>query len=144
MTSPADAGSSAGFLERYDRLLAEISELLEAIPEVQQESQGPSGLRVRVADSDREVRITPLEEQALVHFVFGHSTLGTLHRAEHHASRPFGDRPPDTVKLIRQILAFLTEGAEPRWLTRRPPPAGSGVRETDESPALDELELPLD
>ncbi|CAN5164922.1 hypothetical protein BH18GEM1_BH18GEM1_20550 [soil metagenome] len=138
----AAPGADAGFTERYRHLLGEIGDLLEAIPEVLQEPHGPSGLRIHFAPTEREVRITPLEDQGLVHFVFGHTTLGTLHRAEHHASRPFGDGPPDAARLVRQLLAFLIEGAEPRWLTHRPPPDSPAVRETDPGSAV--LELPLD
>ena len=85
---------------------------------------------------------TALEDQALVHFVFGHTTLGTLHRAEHHAARPFGDGPPDVPRLLRQILSFLIEGVEPRWLTRRAAPSHT-VRD-DQDPKTEILELPLE
>jgi hypothetical protein len=109
---------------------------------VEHELHGPTGLRIRFAPTDREVRVTALEDQDLVHFVFGHTTLGTLHRAEHHAARPFGDGPPDVPRLLRQILSFLIEGVEPRWLTRRPAP-GHEVRD-DEDPKTEILELPLE
>lgn len=133
-------GPEAGFLERYDHLVAELSDLLAAIPELEIEPHGPSGLRIGFPPTHREVRVTALEEQGFVHFVFGHATLGTLHRAEHHATRPFGDARPDVPRLARQVLAFLIEGVEPRWLTHRPaePP-------TAREPGPDEtLELPLD
>lgn len=130
-------GAEASFHDRYEHLLEEITQLLEDIPEVEMEPHGP-GARIRFPPTDREIRITPLEEQRLIHLVFGHQTLGTLHRAEHHASRPFGDRPPKVTLLLRQILTFLIEGTEPRWLTRRgkpphPPEAEEGT-----------LELPLE
>ncbi len=133
-------GADATFDERYDHLLRELGELLEELPEIDVEAHGTTGLRMRFEPSEREVRITRLEEQGLVHFVFGHATLGTLHRAEHHASRPFGDKPPDVPRLLRQLLNFLIEGVEPRWLTERPSEDGQAVRE---SPGQ-ELELPLD
>lgn len=139
MTPAADADTPA-FGERYDRLLRELTDLLDEIPTVENEPHGPSGLRIGFPTSEREVRITPLEDQALVHFVFGHAALGS--RAEHHASRPFGEGPPDVTKLLRQLLAFLIEGSEPRWLTRRPPADSSAVREADRQSV--ELELPLD
>lgn len=135
-------GTGSSFQERYEALIEELGDLLEEIPEIEAEPHGPAGLRIRFAPTEREVRITSLEEQALVHFVFGHSTLGTLHRAEHHASHPFGPKRPDAPRLLQQILDFLIEGREPRWLTRRPsgmPPAAR------EGPSEDEtLELPLD
>ena len=46
-------------------------------------------------DTDREVRVTALEDQDLVHFVFGHTTLGTLHRAEHRDGGEEGEGEPD-------------------------------------------------
>lgn len=135
-------GTGASFQERYEALIQDMADLLEEIPEIEAEPHGPSGLRIRFAPTDREVRITSLEDQALVHFVFGHTTLGTLHRAEHHASRPFGPDRPDAPRLLRQILNFLIEGSEPRWLSRRPsaaPPAAREGSSEDEA-----LELPLD
>jgi hypothetical protein len=130
-------GAEASFHDRYTHLLEEITHLLEEVPEVEMDLHDP-GARIRFSPTDREVRITPLEEQRLIHLVFGHATLGTLHRAEHHASRPFGDRPPNVALLLRQILNFLIEGVEPGWLTRRgkhphPPEAEGGT-----------LELPLE
>ncbi len=133
-------GDGASFDERYDHLVKEMDDLLEEIPEIETESLGTSGLKIRFSPTEREVRVTPLDEQALVHFVFAHTTLGTLHRAEHHASRPFGAARPDVPKLLRQILNFLIEGIEPRWLVQRPP-AEPRVREGGDSPVL---ELPLD
>ena len=138
----AGPGTEATFENRYTHLLKEIEDLLEELPEIEREPLGPAGLRIRFGPTDREVRITPLEDQSLVHFVFGHATLGTLHRAEHHASRPFGDGPPDPERLLRQILGFLIEGVEPRWLNRRPPAGSSSVREPTPESAV--LELPLD
>lgn len=133
-------GPEATFLERYEHLLDELVGLLSAIPELEIEPHGPRGARIGFPATDREVRVTPLEEQRFVHFVFGHATLGTLHRAEHHAARPFGEGPPDVPRLARQLLGFLVEGAEPRWLTQRPAeppePRKPGPGET--------LELPLD
>jgi len=134
-------GDGASFPERYDHLVREIGDLLEEIPEIETEPLGTSGLRIRFAPTEREVRVTPLEEQGLVHFVFAHTTLGTLHRAEHHASRPFGGVRPDVPKLLRQLLNFLIEGIEPRWLehrTREPK-----VREGTDGESV-VLELPLD
>lgn len=134
-------GDGASFPERYGHLIEEMADLLEELPEIEVESLGTSGLKLRFAPTEREVRITPLEEQALVHFVFAHTTLGTLHRAEHHASRPFGQIRPDAPKLLRQILSFLIEGIEPRWLSQRhsePRVAREGVPEDEV------LELPLD
>lgn len=135
-----DAGST--FEERYEHLLRELAELYEPLSELEVEAHGPLGLRIRFPPTEREVRITSLEEQGFVHFVFGHSTLGTLHRAEHHAARPFGDRAPDVPKLARQILGFLVEGTEPRWLARRP--AREEASPSAEPPDDDVLELPLD
>lgn len=135
-------GAEASFGDRYTHLVRELADLLEELPEIERDPHGPAGLRMRFAPTDREVRITALEDQSLVHFVFGHATLGTLHRAEHHASRPFGDGPPDAERLLRQILAFLLEGAEPRWLSRRPAGDSSAVRESSPESAV--LELPLD
>lgn len=133
-------GPEADFLERYDHLVGELADLLSTIPELEVEPHGPSGLRVAFPPAIREVRITPLEEQGFVHFVFGHTTLGTLHRAEHHATRPFGDVRPDVPRLARQLLAFLVEGAEPRWLSNRP----VEPRAAPEPTADGTLELPLD
>jgi hypothetical protein len=133
-------GDGASFTERYDYLVQEMADLLEEIPEVEVESRGTAGLRIFFSPTEREVRVTPLEEQALIHFVFAHTTLGTLHRAEHHASRAFGQSRPDAPKLLRQILNFLIEGIEPRWLRQRPPE--TGVREG--TTADEVLELPLD
>ena len=82
-----------------------------------------------------------LEEQGFVHFVFGHATLGTLHRAEHHASHPFGETPPDVPRLVRQLIGFLVEGAEPRWLTERPEPGAPATRADTRGDTT--LELPL-
>lgn len=133
-------GESASFQERYAHLIEEMADLLEELPEIEVE-RGTSGLKLRFAPTEREVRITPLEEQALVHFVFAHTTLGTLHRAEHHASRPFGQIRPDAPKLLRQLLNFLIEGIEPRWLSQR----STEPRVAREGPVEDEvLELPLD
>jgi hypothetical protein len=131
----------AAFPERYDHLVGEMADLLEEIPEIEVERLGTSGLKIRFPPTEREVRVTPLEEQALVHFVFAHTTLGTLHRSEHHASRPFGQLRPDAPRLLRQILNFLIEGLEPRWLSQRP----SEPRAAREgSPEGEVLELPLD
>lgn len=134
--------SGTGFRERYDHLLDDLRGFLEELPQIEHEAHGPAGLRIRFAPTDREVRMTALEDQALVHFVFGHTTLGTLHRAEHHAARPFGDRAPDVPRLLRQILSFLIEGIEPRWLVHRPAPEATDREEG--SPAPEVLELPLD
>lgn len=133
-------GDGAGFSERYEHLVQEMEDLLEEIPEIDTESLGTSGLRMRFGPTEREIRVTPLDDQGLVHFVFAHTTMGTLHRAEHHASRPFGAVRPDVPKLLRQLLNFLIEGIEPRWLVQKPPPAEPTVREGT-SPVL---ELPLD
>ncbi len=133
-------GPEADFLARYEHLLEELSELLGAIPELEVEPRGSSGLRVAFPPTTREVRVTSLEEQGFVHFVFGHATLGTLHRAEHHATRPFGDARPDVPRLARQLLAFLIEGAEPRWLSKRPDETRSVRGASPEGT----LELPLD
>lgn len=139
--TPAGPGDEAGFQMRYDHLVRELVDLLEEVPEIDVERHGPSGVRLHFPPTDREVRITSLEDQRLVHFVFGHATLATLHRAEHHASRPFGDRAPDVPRLLRQILRFLVEGVEPKWLTR----PRESPRQARESPASDEeLELPLE
>jgi hypothetical protein len=135
-------GADATFQERYEALIQEMSDLLEEIPEIGAEPQGTTGLKIFFAPTEREVRVTPLEEQALVHFVFGHTTLGTLHRAEHHASRPFGAGRPDVPKLLRQLLNFLIEGIEPRWLTERPPEFPRTAREGTVEDEV--LELPLD
>ncbi|MGH7550041.1 MAG: hypothetical protein ACREK3_04720 [Gemmatimonadota bacterium] len=136
-----EGGAEADFRGHYDRLLEDLRGFLEEIPQVEHEPHGPTGLRIRFDPTDREVRMTALEDQALVHFVFGHTTLGTLHRAEHHAARPFGDRPPDVPRLLRQILSFLIEGIEPRWLTHRPAPESP---DHEGGPAPEVLELPLD
>ena len=139
--TPEGPGDEAGFQRRYDHLVRQLLDLLEEVPEIDVEPHGPSGVRLHFPPTDREVRITSLEDPRLVHFVFSHATLATLHRAEHHASRPFGDRAPDVPRLLRQILRFLVEGAEPKWLTR----PREGPRHARESPASDEeLELPLD
>lgn len=134
--------TDASFQERYDHLLGELVEVLGQIPEIETEPLGTTGVRLGYEPTEREVRITALEEQGFVHFVFGHATLGTLHRAEHHASRPFGDSPPDVPRLVRQLIGFLVEGAEPRWLTERPEPDSSAMRA--ERAAGETLELPLD
>ncbi|MGH7572891.1 MAG: hypothetical protein ACREMK_13770 [Gemmatimonadota bacterium] len=139
--APPEGEPGAGFRERYDRLLEDLQGFLEELPQVEHEPHGPTGLRIHFAPTDREVRMTALEDQAMVHFVFGHTTLGTLHRAEHHAARPFGDHPPDVPRLLRQILSFLIEGVEPRWLTHRPAPEST---DREEGPAPEVLELPLD
>ena len=131
----------ASFQERYDHLLAEIVDVLGRIPEIETEAIGTAGLKLRYEPTEREVRITALEEQGFVHFVFGHATLGTLHRAEHHASHPFGDTPPDVARLVRQLIGFLVEGAEPRWLSERPEPDSTATRA--ERPGSETLELPL-
>lgn len=138
--TPEGEPSGAGFQDRYDRLLEDLRGFLEELPQIGHEPHGPKGLRIHFAPTDREVRMTALEDQAMVHFVFGHMTLGTLHRAEHHAARPFGDRPPDVPRLLRQILSFLIEGVEPRWLTHRTVPDSTDR----EGPAPEVLELPLD
>lgn len=135
-------GAEAAFSERFDSLVRDLADLLEEIPEVDREPHGTAGIRIHFAPTTREVRITPLEEQGLVHFVFGHATLGTLHRAEHHASRAFGEGPPDVPRLLRQILLFLIEGIEPRWLTERPAEGPSGGRDAADGDSV--LELPLD
>jgi len=138
---PPGPGDEAEFEARYEHLVRELVDLLEEVPEIEVEPHGPSGVRLRFPPTDREVRITSLDAQRFVHFVFSHATLGTLHRAEHHASRPFGDRSPDVPRLLRQILRFLVEGAEPKWLTKRSDPP----RPARENLAPDpELELPLD
>lgn len=139
--APPGGEPRAGFRQRYDRLLDDLRGFLEELPQIGHEPHGPTGLRIHFAPTDREVRMTALEDQAMVHFVFGHTTLGTLHRAEHHAARPFGDRPPDVPRLLRQILSFLIEGVEPRWLTHRPDPESTA---REEGPAPEVLELPLD
>lgn len=141
--------TEAGFRERYDHLRDELGQLLGEIPELEVEPHGADGLRVAFPPTEREVRITPLDEQQFVHFVFGHATLGTLHRAEHHASRPFADQPPDLPRLARQLLGFLIEGREPGWIrsgqgsVREPRGAGSD-REPEDEGEGEELELPLD
>lgn len=141
---PVDPGAS--FRERYDHLVDELAAVIEEIPELEVEPQGTDGLRVRFPPTDREVRITPLEEQSFVHFVFGHATVGTLHRAEHHASRPFADAPPDVPRLARQLLDFLIEGTEPRWLSQRPEPTEERERPRPRSEEEPDgtLELPLE
>lgn len=134
--------ADASFQERYDHLLGELVDVLGQIPEIETEAIGSTGLKLAYEPTEREVRITALEEQGFVHFVFGHATLGTLHRAEHHASRPFGDVPPDVPRLVRQLIGFLVEGAEPRWLSERPEPGSSATRA--ERSRGETLELPLD
>lgn len=134
--------ADASFEERYDHLLGELVDVLGQIPEIETEPIGTTGLRLGYEPTEREVRITALEEQGFVHFVFGHATLGTLHRAEHHASRPFGDTPPDVSRLVRQLIGFLVEGAEPRWLSERPEPESSATRA--ERAGGETLELPLE
>jgi hypothetical protein len=131
----------ASFQERYDHLLAELVDVLGRIPEIETEAIGSAGLKLRYEPTEREVRITALEEQGFVQFVFGHATLGTLHRAEHHASHPFGDTPPDVTRHVRQLIGFLVEGAEPRWLSERPEPDSAATRA--ERPSGETLELPL-
>jgi hypothetical protein len=137
---PAPA-ADASFQERYDDLLAEIVDVLGRIPEIETEPIGTTGVRLRYEPTEREVRITALEEQSFVHFVFGHATLGTLHRAEHHASHPFGEASPDVPRLVRQLIGFLVEGIEPRWLSERPEPEATASRA--ERPGAETLELPL-
>lgn len=134
---PADAS----FQERYDHLLRELVDVFDRIPEIETEPIGSAGIRLSYEPTEREVRITALEEQGFVHFVFGHATLGTLHRAEHHASHPFGDTPPDVARLVRQLIGFLVEGIEPRWLSERPEPDSPASRA--ERPGGETLELPL-
>ena len=131
----------ASFEERYDHLLGELVDVLGRIPEIETEPIGTSGIKLSYEPTEREVRITALEEQGFVHFVFGHATLGTLHRAEHHASHPFGETPPDVSRLVRQLIGFLVEGIEPRWLTERPEPDSTATRA--ERPGEETLELPL-
>jgi hypothetical protein len=131
----------ASFEERYDHLLGELVDVLGRIPEIETEPIGTSGIKLSYEPTEREVRITALEEQGFVHFVFGHATLGTLHRAEHHASHPFGETPPDVSRLVRQLIGFLVEGIEPRWLTERPEPDSPATRA--ERPGEETLELPL-
>lgn len=138
----ATPGADASFPERYEALLQEMTDCLEEIPEIEAEPHGPAGLRLHFPPTEREVRVTQLEEQALVHFVFGHTTLGTLHRAEHHASRPFGQSRPDVPKLLRHLLNFLIEGVEPRWLSERPSTEPRTAREGESRGET--LELPLD
>jgi hypothetical protein len=133
--------ADASFQERYDHLLGELVDVLDRIPEIETEPIGSAGLRLSYGPTEREVRITALEEQGFVHFVFGHATLGTLHRAEHHASHPFGDTPPDVSRLVRQLIGFLVEGIEPRWLSERPEPDSPASRA--ERPGAETLELPL-
>ena len=134
--------ADASFQERYDHLLGDLVDVLGQIPEIETEPIGTTGLKLAYEPTEREVRITALEEQGFVHFVFGHATLGTLHRAEHHASRPFGDAPPDVSRLVRQLIGFLVEGAEPRWLSERPEPESSATRA--ERTGGETLELPLE
>lgn len=138
----AHPSADASFQERYDDLLGELVDVLGRIPEIQTEPIGTSGIRLAYDPTEREVRITPLEEQGFVHFVFGHATLGTLHRAEHHASHPFGETPPDVSRLVHQLIGFLIEGIEPRWLTERPETESPAARA--ERPAGETLELPLE
>lgn len=137
----AHPAADASFQERYDHLLGELVDVLGRIPEIETEPIGTAGIKLSYAPTEREVRLTPLEEQGFVHFVFGHATLGTLHRAEHHASHPFGDTPPDVSRLVRQLIGFLVEGIEPRWLTERPEPESTATRA--ERPDSETLELPL-
>ena len=131
--------TDATFRDRYDRLIRALLDLVELEHDVVCEPVGTHGVRLWLPDTNREVRITAIEEQSRIHFVFGHTTLGTMHRAEHHASRPFADRAPDVPRLLFQLLDFLKQGTEPRWLTRRP---GTGDRAREPGPD-DELELPL-
>ncbi len=137
----AHPAPDASFQERYDYLLGELVDVLDRIPEIETEPIGSAGIRLSYEPTEREVRITALEEQGFVHFVFGHATLGTLHRAEHHASHPFGDTPPDVSRLVRQLIGFLVEGIEPRWLSERPEPDSPANRA--ERPGGETLELPL-
>ncbi|CAN5872877.1 hypothetical protein BH20GEM1_BH20GEM1_20060 [soil metagenome] len=137
----AHPAPDASFQERYDYLLGELVDVLDRIPEIETEPIGSAGIRLSYEPTEREVRITALEEQGFVHFVFGHATLGTLHRAEHHASHPFGDTPPDVSRLVRQLIGFLVEGIEPRWLSERPEPDSPVTRA--ERPGGETLELPL-
>lgn len=137
----AQPTADASFQERYDHLLSEIVDVLGRIPEIETEPIGTTGVKLRYEPTEREVRITALEEQSFVHFVFGHATLGTLHRAEHHASHPFGETSPDVPRLVRQLIGFLVEGIEPRWLTERPEPESPASRA--ERPDAETLELPL-
>ncbi|HET7693354.1 MAG TPA: hypothetical protein VFM44_09730 [Gemmatimonadota bacterium] len=134
--------ADASFQERYDHLLGELVDILGRIPEIETEPIGSAGIRLAYQPTEREVRITALEEQGFVHFVFGHATLGTLHRAEHHASHPFGETPPDVSRLVHQLIGFLIEGIEPRWLSERPEPGAPAVR-ADHTPG-ETLELPLE
>lgn len=134
--------AEASFQERYDDLLGELVDILGRIPEIETETIGSAGIRLAYPPTEREVRITALEEQGYVHFVFGHATLGTLHRAEHHASHPFGEAPPDVSRLVHQLIGFLIEGMEPRWLSERPEP-GTPAARADRSPD-ETLELPLE
>jgi hypothetical protein len=137
---PEGPGPGAEFKPRYDHLVGSLELVLESVPEVEHEPLGSSGTRIAYPATEREVRITPLEDQELVHFVFGHAALAG--RAEHHASRPFGDVLPNIPKLAAQILAFLIVGDEPKWLTHRPPADSSVVKEAGVDSEV--LELPLD
>jgi hypothetical protein len=137
---PEGPAPSADFKPRYDHLVGGLELILGVVPEVEHEPLGSSGMRIAFPATEREVRITPLEDQELVHFVFSHAALAG--RAEHHASRPFGDVRPNTPKLAAQILAFLIVGDEPKWLTHRPSADSSVVRETGVHSEV--LELPLD
>ena len=137
----AHPAADASFQERYDHLLRELVDVFDRIPEIETEPIGSAGIRLSYEPTEREVRITALEEQGFVHFVFGHATLGTLHRAEHHASHPFGDTPPDVARLVRQLIGFLVEGIEPRWLSERPEPDSPASRA--ERSGGETLELPL-
>ncbi len=139
-STPEEPGPGANFKLRYDHLVRGLEALLEAVPEVEHEPHGPAGMRIAFPVTEREVRITPLEDQELVHFVFGHAALAG--RAEHHASRPFGGERPDVPKLAGQVLAFLITGAEPKWLTHRPPADSSVAKEPGADSEV--LELPLD
>lgn len=131
--------AGAGFDERYEHLLHELRTLLDVVDEIDRDALGRSGVRYTLPEVEREVRITSLEEQELVHFVFGHAALGR--RAEHHASRPFGDRAPDILKLADQILAFLIHGREPRWAVHRTARTSRSSSRVADDPVL---ELPLD
>lgn len=136
---PAPPPTEADFDDRYEHLVHELRDLLGVIEEVERHALGRLGIRFSLAEADREVRITSLEDQERVHFVFGHPALGR--RAEHHASRPFGDRTPDVLKLAEQVLAFLITGTEPRWAIHRTARSSRPHQRVEEDPVL---ELPLD